>query len=170
MKRFLFFAAAGCLLLSGNYNGPALAQKGKGASAPVVVNKATSRTTISISGKEHPHTETKFSVTWNSSTPPKAFYYRPDPAHWLLCKATKTERRPFGSGPTDFMEMDVWTRVTDLKSGDMINLKPEEHPSDIQPDAVKKMPAGALFYQLKNSNKWQYVKVSITKLPDAKRP
>jgi hypothetical protein len=168
MKRFSI-ALLTCALLAGS---GAYAQKGKGASAAtaLTVNRATTRNTVSVSGRDHTESETQFSIIWKGSKAPKNIYYRPDAAHWLKCKATRAEKRPFGGGPNDYMMVDVNTNVAALKAGDNVNLVPEHYPSEVQPIAVKSMPTGALFYQLVGSNTWQSVKVNITKLPDLKKP
>jgi hypothetical protein len=167
MKRVFFFTAIASMLL---WTSPAAyAQKTKGG-APFVVTKATTRNSISTSGRGHNETETRFSIVWKSKAHPKGIFYRPDPAHWLMCKITRPEKRPFGGGPNDYMLVDVVAAPSSLKAGESLDLTPEEYPSEVQPEAVKSMPAGALFYQLANSNKWQTVKVKMTRLPDVKRP
>jgi len=164
------FALLTCALLAGS---AAYAQKGKGAaksSASLTVTKATHRNIVSTSGRNHTEEETQFSIVWKGSKPPKNFYYRPDAAHWLKCKATRSEKRPFGGGPNDYMMVEVNANPATLKSGDNVNLIPEHYPSDVQPNAVKSMSTGALFYQIVGSDTWQSVKVNITKLPDLKTP
>lgn len=172
MKRILLFASLTSLLLGGSLTVSAQKNKGKvrSSAAAFVVNKATTRKTVSISGHSHEETETSFSITWKSAVPAQEIFYRPDAAHWLKCKATRSEKRSFGGSPNDYMMVDVNIPFTSVKPGDNINLTPEKYPSEVQPNEVKSMPAGALCYQPVNSKKWQVLKVNVTKLPDFKRP
>lgn len=169
MKR-ISFALLTCALLAGSV---AYAQKGKnasGTSGALTVTRATSRNVVSVSGRDHTESETQFGIIWKGTKPPKNIYYRPDASHWLKCKATRGEKRPFGGGPNDYMMVEVNTSAAALKAGDNVTLVPEHYPSEVQPDAVKSMATGALFYQLTGSNTWQSVKVNVTKLPDLKKP
>jgi hypothetical protein len=170
MKRILFFASIVSIFLAGGFSVSVYAQKASAKSTLLVVNKATVQNIISISGKEPTETERAINITWKSATPPQAIFYRPDAAHWLKCRALRSEKRPFGGGPNDFMVVEVNTALQNIKSGDVITLRPEHHPSEVQPGAVKSMPAGALFIQLKGAKSWQVVKVNVTKLPDQKHP
>jgi hypothetical protein len=170
MKLFLSFAFLSCALLAGNVVNAQKAKTAGSSGSDLTVNRATTRNIVSASGRQHTESETSFNITWKGAKAPKNIYYRPDAAHWLKCKATKSQKRPFGGGPNDYMMVEVNTNVATAKAGDNINLVPEEYPSDVQPTAVKSMSTGALFYQLLGSNTWQSVKVTITKLPDLKTP
>lgn len=172
MKRLLFFAAATAILLLSDSAATFAQPKGKvkATSAPFTVKNATTRRTISAGGREDVHTDVKITIVWNSKDVPTSMFYRADAAHWLKCKAIRPEKRPFSSGPNDYMVMEVHARFESFKPGQEIGLIPEEFPSDVQPNAVKSMPVGAVYYQMGNSKTWQYVKVKMTKLPDLRQP
>lgn len=163
MKHTLLKAALGVCILTAAALTEANAQA-------ITVKRATMQRELSTREPQHNHSDTKIEIIWNSQTPPKDIFFRADAAHWLKCKITRSERRPFGGGPNDYAIVENRAQPETLKKGEALTLRPEDYPSDVQPDAVKKMPAGALFYQLQGSNKWVAEKVKMTKLPDAHIP
>ncbi len=136
----------------------------------ITVKRATTQREISTREPQHNHNDTKIEIVWNSPMPPKDIFFRADAAHWLKCRITRSERRAFGGGPNDYALIENRAQPETLKKGEALTLRPEQFPSDVQPEAVKKMPASALFYQLQGSNKWMAQKVNMTKLPDAHVP
>jgi hypothetical protein len=172
MQGFIFSTLLGVSVFLGSVDVQAQAKakpKAPAGKAALTITSATSRSFISGSG-EHPHSDIRIALVWKSATPPQDIYYRQDAAHWLKCKITSPQQRPFGGGPNDYMVVEMRTAPAAMKAGGTYNLTPEEIPSDVQPEAVKKMPAGAIFYKLQGSNTWQYVKANMKKLPDVKRP
>jgi hypothetical protein len=175
MQRFVFSALLGISILTLSADS-AFSQtkakakpKAKTAAKPAMtITEATSRTITYLSNKDHPHTDIRMKGVWNSSTPPKEIFYRADAAHWLKCRTTISKTRPFLGG--NQMVVDENVRPESFQAGQLFNLKPEENPSEVQPDEVKKMPAGAIFYQLKGSTTWQYVKVKLKVMPEVKHP
>ncbi len=153
-----------------------LAVSAAAKSQTLTIKQATSRGSVTkgaAAGKDshghdhaHERRDVRFTIVWNDATPPAAIYYRMDAAHWLKCKATRPERRTFGGGPNDFMMVENHISISEIRKGESINLMVEEAPSDVQPEAVKKMPSGALFYQISGSDKWYAQKVTVNKLAD----
>ncbi len=161
MKRTIFQAILG-LCLTG--------AAGNAAAQAITVKRATVQSEVSTSHPEHGHADRRAEIVWNSATPPSEIYYRPDAAHWLNCKAIRQERRPFGGGPNDYMVMDNHAPLKTFKKGEALILRPEAMPSDMQPDEVKKLATGALFYKLEGSGKWITQKITFKKLPDLRVP
>jgi hypothetical protein len=149
------------------------AQKPKKAApaANVRITEATSRRTVPGRKEGDIHTEYRFAMVWNSSTPPTSLFFRPDAKSWMAVQVARPERTPMFPGSADYRTLERLINPKDIHKGDNIIITTRhEHGSQLVPLSIRSMPTQSLYYQTKGSG-WKTIKVpNLTKLPDIVLP
>ena len=168
MRSFSLFALLLIMLASLHVCAQEKKAASSGASALKIAD-ATQKNLFLGSSNQPPAVEYRFSIVWQSKTPPANFFWRPDRSSWIAVKVTRPQRRPLFPGSPDYMVMDMNIYFKEIKYGDNLTIVTEHHIHDDEqmPASVRNMPVMSLYYQVSGSAKWSNVMVKPRKLPDS---